>query len=173
VCKVRPNGRTLKIITLFRNFAFEMFLLLWEESMTEYQREEIQRFRLSGKSYTQISDMLKISRNTVKSVCKRYDFQPAADPTALLDQEHCRNCGTRIVQEEGHKHRDFCSTACRRAWWKAHRTFGTKKTAIQVLCASCGSIFEDYTRNHRKYCCHSCYIQDRFKKEGSRDERAV
>jgi hypothetical protein len=36
-----------------------------------------------------------------------------------------------------------------------------------VWCASCGRMFEDYTRNHRKYCCHACYIQDRFGKKES------
>ena len=141
--------------------------------MTEQNKTDIRRLRSAGHSYTQIAEILHLSRNTVKSICQRYAFLPDAEVDATHDQEHCQNCGTRIVQAEGQKQRIFCLTACRRAWWKTHRTSGTKKTAVPMQCATCGRKFEDYTRNQRKYCCHACYIRDRFVKKVTDDQRAI
>ena len=141
--------------------------------MTEHQREEIRLFRQAGKSYTQISDILGLSRNTVKSVCQRNDFHSleGADVTAYLGC--CRNCGVSIPQGAGRKHRNFCSSVCRRSWWSAHRNTGIKKTAEKIACEYCSKSFEDYPNNHRKFCCHACYIAYRFRKGRSHDERAI
>ena len=141
--------------------------------MTDVQREEIRRFRLAGKSYTQISDILKLSRNTVKSICQRNDFHPSEGVGATADSEHCRNCGVSIPYVTGRKRRRFCSTACRRTWWSAHRDAGAKKTAVKIVCANCGRDFKDYVENHRKFCCHACYIAYRFGKGRLHDERAI
>ena len=141
--------------------------------MTEYQRNEIRRLRIAGNSYTQISDILQLSRNTVKSVCQRCDFQPTSEASTSNDLEHCRNCGTTISQVVGRKRRYFCSEDCRRAWWSAHRNVGNRKTVIQTKCAFCGHIFEDYPRTHRKYCSHACYIRDRFGEKEFHDKRTV
>ena len=141
--------------------------------MVEQNKADIRRLRSAGQSYTQIAEILHLSRNTVKSICQRHDFQPEIQLISSHDQEHCQNCGSRIEQAAGKKQRIFCSTACRRTWWKAHRAMGKKKTAIQIQCASCGRMFEDYTRNHRKYCCHACYIANRFKEKNTDDQRAI
>jgi hypothetical protein len=134
----------------------------WEDTMTEHERDEIRRLRLAGNSYTQIGQILQLSRNTVKSVCQRCGFQPVCEANTSNDLEYCRNCGVPISQVAGLKHRSFCSEACRRAWWSTHRDAGNKKTAVQTKCTFCGRVFEDYARNHRKYCCHACYIRYRF-----------
>ena len=148
--------------------SFEELLFLYqEESMTEQNKTDVNRLRLAGHSYTQIAEILHLSRNTVKSVCQRGGIQPGMMLEAGNEAGLCQNCGKKIVQMEKRTHRNFCSDSCRRAWWKAHRDSGKKKTAVQVRCASCGRMFEDYTRNHRKYCCHACYIQDRFGKQES------
>ena len=141
--------------------------------MTDVQREEIRRFRLAGKSYTQISDILGLSRNTVKSVCQRNDFYPSEGVGATADSEHCRNCDESIPQIVGRKRRRFCCDACRRMWWSAHRSAAIKKTAVTILCAFCGHNFEDYPNNRRKFCCHACYIAYRFRKGRLHDERAI
>ena len=141
--------------------------------MTDVQREEIRRIRLAGKSYTQISEILKLSRNTVKSICQRYNFQTSEGVGATADTGHCRNCGAPISQVDGRKHRNFCSTVCRRAWWSAHRNSGIKKTAEKIVCGYCGYSFEDYPNNRRKFCCHACFIAYRFGKGRSHDERAI
>ena len=154
--------------------SFEALLFLSREgTMTEQKKAGISRLRLAGHSYTQIAEILHLSRNTVKSVCQRYGFKKGVTPEIGRELGVCQNCGMRVTQPQGQKHRNFCSDACRRAWWKAHRDSGKKKTAIQVRCASCGRMFEDYTRNHRKYCCHGCYIRDRFGEKKPNDKRAV
>ena len=138
--------------------------------MTEHQREEIQRLRLDGKSYTQISELLGLSRNTVKSVCQRNDFHSLEGADAIADLYHCCNCGVPILQTIGRKHRRFCCAACRRTWWGMHRDTGKKKTTDKIVCEYCGRSFEDYAKNHRKYCCHACYIANRFGKGRLHDE---
>ena len=149
-----------------------LFLYL-EGTMTEQNKADIERLRVAGHSYTQIAEILHLSRNTVKSICQRYGFQPGVTLEIEKESSICQNCGIQMIQTEGQKHRNFCSDACRRAWWKTHRDLGKKKTAIQVRCVSCDRIFEDYTRNHRKYCCHACYIRDRFGEKKPHDKRAV
>ena len=141
--------------------------------MTEYQRNEIRRLRIAGNSYTQISDILQLSRNTIKSVCQLCGFQPVCETSTISDLDHCRYCGAPISQVAGRKRQCFCSEACRRAWWSTHRDAGNKKTAVKTKCAFCGRIFEDYARAHRKYCCHACYLRNRFDKKEIHDERTV
>ena len=141
--------------------------------MKENQQEEIRRLRLAGRSYTQISELLGLSRNTVKSVCQRNDFHPSEEVGTTAELAHCKNCGISIPYVTGRKRRRFCSIACRRAWWSAHRNLGVKKTMVSFKCAFCGRIYEDYPNNSRKYCCHACYIQDRFGKGILHDERAI
>ena len=141
--------------------------------MTEHEQDEIRRLRIAGKSYTQIGEILQLSRNTVKSVCYRCGYQPANETDTITDLEHCRNCGESILQVAGRKRRSFCSEACRRAWWSTHRNAGNMKTVVSTKCAFCGRAFEDYARNGRKYCCHACYIRDRFGEKESHDKRTV
>lgn len=145
----------------------------WEDTMTEHQRNEIRRLRIAGNSYTQIGGILQLSRNTVKSVCQRCGFQPVCETSTISDSDQCRNCGAPISQVAGRKRQSFCSEACRRTWWSIHRNDGNMKTAVQTKCAFCGRIFEGYARAHRKYCCHACYIRDRFREKDSHDERTV
>ena len=154
--------------------SFETLLFLYlEETMTEQNKADISRLRLAGHSYTQIAEILHLSRNTVKSVCQRYGFKQGVTPEIGRESGVCQYCEMRITQPQGRKHRNFCSDACRRAWWKTHRDLGKKKTVVQVRCVFCGRMFEDYARNHRKYCCHACYIRDRFGKKKQHDKRAI
>ena len=37
------------------------------------------------------------------------------------------------------------------------------------VCAYCGRFFSSYGKKGRKYCCHDCYIMDRFWSEGDKD----
>ena len=141
--------------------------------MTQSDRDKIQRLRLEGKSYTQIADTLQISRNTVKSVCQRMGIKQADVLVENHDSEHCRHCGRILLQNETGKRKLFCSDLCRRAWWKQHRDKIKLKSAAKAKCAFCGRVFEDYEKNHRKYCCHTCYIRDRFGEKRPYDKRAV
>ena len=37
-----------------------------------------------------------------------------------------------------------------------------RKAIYEYTCTTCGSAFTAYGNIHRKYCCHECYIADRF-----------
>ena len=141
--------------------------------MTLKEREEILHLRFEGMSYTQISDKLRISRNTVKSICQRMGIQPAEVIGENHDADHCKLCGAALVQNVTGKRKQFCSDLCRRTWWKQHQDNRSLKSATKAKCAFCGRDFEDYEKNHRKYCCHDCYIRDRFGDKKTHDKRAV
>lgn len=141
--------------------------------MKQKDREEILRLRFEGKSYTQIADSLRISRNTVKSICQRMGIQPAETSGENHDTDHCKQCEAVLVQHASGKRKQFCSDQCRRTWWTQHQDNRRLKSAIKAKCAFCGCAFEDYEKNHRKYCCHACYIQARFGDKKTHDKRAV
>ena len=141
--------------------------------MTQKDREEILRLRFEGKSYTQIADSLRISRNTVKSICQRLGIQPAEVAEENHDADHCKRCGAILVQNTTGKRKQFCSDLCRRTWWKQHQDNRSLKSATKAKCAFCDHVFEDYEKNHRKYCRHACYIHARFGDKKSHDKRAV
>ena len=141
--------------------------------MKQKDREEIQRLRFEGKSYTQIADSLRISRNTVKSICQRMGIQPTEVAEENHDADHCKLCGAVLVQNAIGKRKQFCSDLCRRGWWKQHQDKRILKSAVKVKCAFCGRDFEDYQKNRRKYCCHACFIRARFGDKKLHDKRAV
>ena len=141
--------------------------------MTLKEREEILRLRFEGKSYTQIADSLRISRNTVKSICQRMGIQPTEKVRDKQDTDHCKRCGAILVQNTTGKRKQFCSDQCRRIWWTQHLDNRSLRSAVKSKCAFCGSVFADYEKNHRKYCCHACYIHARFGNRKPHDKRAV
>ena len=141
--------------------------------MTQKEREEVHRLRLEGKSYTQIAGIVRLSRNTVKSICQRLGIQPSETTEEKPDSAHCKQCGVVLVQNATGKRKQFCSDLCRRVWWKEHQDKRIMKSAVNVKCAFCGRDFKDYQKNRRKYCCHACFIRARFGDKKLHDKRAV
>ena len=131
--------------------------------MTNQQKEKIANLRLKGLSYTEIADRLNVSRAAVVSFCRRNDLQ-ASQP----DTDVCRECGSALVQTPGMKRRVFCSAGCRVRWWKAHPERLSGKATYHFVCKKCVKPFSAYGNAKRKYCCHECYIEDRF--GGGKDE---
>ena len=123
--------------------------------MTNTQRTLIASFRANGMGYGTIAKKLEIPVNTVKSFCRRKAAKPKRGK--LNDGTHqCLCCGKPVMQNPGRREKKFCSDACRRKWWNGH-TGLMKENAV---CARCGKPF--HGRAGRKYCCHACYIADRF-----------
>ena len=79
-----------------------------------------------------------------------------------LAEHFCFYCGTAVTQNPGRKEKKFCSNKCRMKWWNAHFDKLNKKTMYPYICPHCGKAFEVYGNSQRKYCCHACYIADRF-----------
>ncbi len=121
--------------------------------MTDMEKEKIDALRRDGAGYKNIAEQLGLSVNTVKSYCRRN--QTTGKP--MNTGEHiCPTCGKPVAQIPGRREKKFCSDECRRKWWNSH-TGLMKKNAV---CTHCGRPF--HGRTGRKYCCHACYIVDRF-----------
>lgn len=129
--------------------------------MTNEQKEKIIRFRRQGMSFANISRELGISKDTVKSFCRRTGV-PTPDKKSTEGTALCRECGVPIVQQEKKKRRIFCCKACREKWWAEHAYLIHQKAIYTFTCAECGKVFTAYGNSKRKYCSHACYIVHRF-----------
>ena len=136
--------------------------------MTEKQKSEVLRMRRSGVPYKEISALLGVSMNTVKSYCVRNNIHTgsAAEP----ETDTCPNCGKPIIQREKMKKRKFCSSECRIKWWNAHPEAVSRKANYTLRCASCGKDFVSYGNKNRKYCSHECYITARYRSQNGKKE---
>ncbi len=154
--------------------------------MTIDQKEKIQQMRRDGVGYGKIAMILGISKETIKSFCRRNpmrDGDPttpvdnavaaaATQTTAAMDGVACGQCGKRLIQRPKQKPKRFCSDECRLAFWRDHSAQLNKKALYIIRCVGCGHAFESYGNKTRKYCGHACYIKNRFG-GAAHDQRAV
>lgn len=135
--------------------------------MNNQQKAEIASLRSQGYGYTKIAQVLGLSKNTVKSYCRRSSLSGEALGAAIgvpaTASTFCLECGRAITQTVGRKQKKFCSDECRHKWWNARPEMITRKAVYSYTCARCGKPFTAYGNSHRKYCSHDCYIADRFK----------
>ena len=129
--------------------------------MTEKQKEKITRFRRMGRSYAFVGNELGISKDTVKSFCRRNSLA-SADISVIDGTDRCRECGRKIEQRPKKKKQIFCCKACREKWWAQHPEQVRRRAVYEFTCANCGKPFTAYGNRRRKYCSHECYIADRF-----------
>lgn len=134
--------------------------------MTKEQRAQVEKLRLEGFGYNKIAGLLSVPENTVKSYCRSHNLtgKRAEADSVSTDTVFCRNCGKPLVQPKGAKPMKFCCAACRIAWWNTHPEAVNRKAYYSATCAHCGKTFISYGNDHRKYCCHACYIANRFGK---------
>ena len=83
--------------------------------MTKEQKEKIIRFRRQGLGYADIGRELDISKETVKSFCRRNGLM-VSDSKPADEKDRCRECGKPLVQQDKMKRRIFCCKACREKW---------------------------------------------------------
>lgn len=138
--------------------------------MTSRQEEQITHLRLMRKSYGAIAESLNLSVNTVKSFCQRNSLGGRNRVDGQQEISRCDYCGKAVEQTAHRKRKRFCSDACRMKWWREHRVLINRKT-VTVICHNCGKEFSDYETAGRKYCCHECYVADRFNRAS--DERGA
>lgn len=121
--------------------------------MTHEQRERIVTLRHEGWGYKKISAKLGISADTVKSFCRTEGLGGTlAVPGHISDDEHCRECGTPLIQMAGVKKRRFCSPECRVKWWASHRESIRQKAVYRFTCPNCRKELSAYGNSSRKYC---------------------
>ena len=131
--------------------------------MTDNQKTAITEYRRNGCGYKKISQLTGVSENTIKTFCKRNGLGGiAASAHGAGDGNACKCCGAPITQVPGRKARKFCNDRCRARWWNRHLDLVNRKANYDFVCPACGKAFSVYGNAHRKYCCHECYIEDRF-----------
>jgi len=136
--------------------------------MTPEGKSSLSAMRKAGRSYTEIAAELGISKNTVETFCRRNGLTPETESIpveitpAPTTERLCPHCGKPVIQLEGRKEKKFCSDTCRNRWWNSHMDMVKRKAIYEYTCPTCGSAFTAYGNSHRKYCCHECYIADRF-----------
>lgn len=122
--------------------------------MTSEQKNIILQLRTEGVGIAQIAVKLGLSKNTVKSFCRRKDV---VDGTSTGDA--CLCCGKPIIQIPGRKQKKYCSDICR---YRYKSTHPNGNAAYEYFCPTCGTAFFAYGNQHRKYCSHACYIRARY-----------
>lgn len=127
--------------------------------MTNEQKEKITEMRHNGVSYSVIASMLGISKETIKSFCRRNSL--TAEKNLSEINTLCRNCCTPIVQNPKTRKKVFCCSECHIDWWKKH-PLPLNNTSYRHACKNCGKTFTAYGHTKRKYCSHVCYISARF-----------
>lgn len=133
--------------------------------MTKNQKKLVQVYREKGMSYKEVADTLSVSINTIKTFCKRNGLGGVRTGTVGLGDgmvTACRCCGKPVRQNPGRKQKRFCSDICRNKWWNNHLIDVDKKANYECICEYCGKTFISYGNSNRKYCCHRCYVSDRF-----------
>ncbi len=130
--------------------------------MTGIQKQRIKEFRERGYGYTQIAKLMRISVECIKAYCKRHGLGGIAAYVEPDDGSRCEQCGVVVFQTPGRKHKRFCSDKCRMLWWNSHPEQVKRKANYSFICARCRQAFISYGNKSRKYCCHECYIEDRF-----------
>ena len=91
--------------------------------MTPDEKSRLTAMRKAGRSYTEIADELGISKNTIKTFCRRNGLAPEVESTPVDDtptERLCPHCGKPVIQLEGRKEKKFCSDTCRNRWWNSH-----------------------------------------------------
>lgn len=123
------------------------------------EKEKIKKLREEGLGYKRISNELGISVNTIKSFCRNNNLTSEF----TTKQIYCKECGKEIIQKEHIKKKIFCSEECKRKWWNKNRIKLDKTKLEEYTCLNCHKPFKAYPHENRKYCCHTCYIEDRFR----------
>ena len=121
--------------------------------MKKKEIERLDMLRRQGKKASEISKILNISPNTVRSYMRRHPINEC--------NSNCKNCNKPIYQAPGRKAKLFCSDKCRNKWWNSHREMVNKKAYYTIKCEGCGKEFISYADNTRKYCSRECYFKTR------------
>ena len=104
--------------------------------MTNEQKRTIAELRSKGATYAKIGEALGISKDTVKSYCRRNNLSAPQDtPASDTAPSVCQECGAPLVQTEKQKTRIFCSRECRENWWHSHPEQIKKRAVYDFRCA--------------------------------------
>lgn len=81
--------------------------------MTNSQKEQIRQLRIKGGSYVVIGEKLHLSKDTIKTFCRRNDISSGSSKKSETMSGRCRECGAKLIQTKKRKQKVFCSQSCR------------------------------------------------------------
>lgn len=122
--------------------------------MTEYEKKKILMYRSERLGYARIAKIMNLSVNTVKSFCRRNKDKDG--------RRFCLQCGKEIAKTGEWKRKKFCCDSCRMTWWNSHREIVHHSVIQELECHHCHKKFKVCGKREQKYCCHACYIAERF-----------
>lgn len=133
--------------------------------MTDLQRNMIKMLREQGYGYSTVANAVGLKKDTVVAYCRKMKLtgKKADNDRVAVDTGFCLECAQILIHTPGKKHMKFCSNKCRTSWWNSHPEKVNRKANYSFTCAHCGKPFTAYGNSTRKYCCHDCYIANRFK----------
>ncbi len=141
--------------------------------MTDASKKRITDMRIAGMGYKAIATALDMTRDAVKSFCKRNNLAGDGACVSLnagvTPGTSCEECGAALTQPSKGRVRRFCSDKCRRDWWQKHPEYRTRSAVYELRCVRCGKFFKSYGNKNRKFCCHNCYVSYRFYREEHSD----
>ena len=111
--------------------------------ISDKQKQRIEMLRSLGYGYRKVAGKLGLNLNSVKSYCQRNGLGGVAK----------------------RKKKRFCCDKCRNEWWNSHLELIKRKAYYEHTCQGCGKTFTSYGDRDRKYCCHECYVKERFGSE--------
>lgn len=139
--------------------------------MTEEIKKQILELRKNGIGYKAIATSLDMSRDSVRSFCKRNELIGEAKLVAvnieekIKNNEICSNCSKPLkLKTRGTRSKRFCSDVCRRKWWKDNpqERVQSESAIYEYVCPHCGREFSCYGNKKRKFCSHNCFIKSTY-----------
>lgn len=139
--------------------------------LNEEAQDQVLELRKKGYGYKSIASCLKIPRDTVRNVCRKYGLtgygmqiiRNIPEPKTVLKE--CLYCGKEINKKEqrGRKAK-FCSDKCRRTWWNENSDKRNRRESAwySFVCKNCGKDFRAYGNKSRKFCSVRCTTEYRF-----------
>ena len=147
--------------------------------MANDKTNEIIKLREKGLGYKAIAVRVGMTRDAVRSLCKRRGLDGVGEAAKLNYGERrdtmCFYCGLPLVQPAGRGRRKrFCSDKCRKAWWVRNPIcMKPGPQTVTKRCAGCGEFFMSFASQNKKYCSLECYKKTRYGgNENDRTDRA-
>ena len=130
--------------------------------MNDTEEKRLISLRKQGLGYKKIAQAIGVSVNTVKTYCRRHAIGKDTIADERLKDHRCLECGKKVLQVKGKREKKFCSDESRMKWWNSHRGLVHHRNLHEIECPGCNKLFTVSGKSRRKYCCHECYILDRF-----------
>lgn len=97
------------------------------EGLTDKQREEIRKLRLSGLGYKMIAKLIDSKESNVYEYCKAHGLSGTPElvklnyPIWCEQNNRCAFCGSKLKQPKVGRRRRFCSGSCRTRYCRAKK----------------------------------------------------